>query len=233
MITAGTHGIVVILCDIMLQEVEYVDSQKGFPRSWCDSGCSSHMTGNKAYLSDYEDFNGGLSIKIHIDSNVADLLTKGIDVTRFNFLVDEEMLHEDKIGKVRLSEEKRRYKGEGYVSKQGKKSVKTSKGEPSVHKDLAFDDLDDDAIDYMETEDAQDEGRTCLVEKVDSYKVYDRQDEGTVDQNEGKNATQTAPTTTSTPTPTIFGDDETIAQVLITMSPNKQKEKEKGAEIRN
>ncbi|GJU83220.1 putative ribonuclease H-like domain-containing protein, partial [Tanacetum coccineum] len=24
-----------------------------------DSGCSSHMTGNKAYLSDYEDFNGG------------------------------------------------------------------------------------------------------------------------------------------------------------------------------
>ncbi|GKF58421.1 hypothetical protein Tco_0171958, partial [Tanacetum coccineum] len=23
------------------------------------SGCSSHMTGNKAYLSDYEDFNGG------------------------------------------------------------------------------------------------------------------------------------------------------------------------------
>ncbi|GJY34397.1 hypothetical protein Tco_0418866 [Tanacetum coccineum] len=24
-----------------------------------DSGCSSHMTGNKAYLSDYEDYNGG------------------------------------------------------------------------------------------------------------------------------------------------------------------------------
>ncbi|GKD97390.1 hypothetical protein Tco_1381287, partial [Tanacetum coccineum] len=24
-----------------------------------DSGCSSHMTGNKAYLSNYEDFNGG------------------------------------------------------------------------------------------------------------------------------------------------------------------------------
>ncbi|GJT03120.1 hypothetical protein Tco_0824289 [Tanacetum coccineum] len=25
----------------------------------CDSDCSSHMTGNKAYLSEYEDFNGG------------------------------------------------------------------------------------------------------------------------------------------------------------------------------
>ncbi|GJT15554.1 hypothetical protein Tco_0874260 [Tanacetum coccineum] len=69
---------------------------------------------------------------------------------------------------------------------------------------------------------------------TDSTKVStDRQGEGTADQNEGKNATQTAPTTTSTPTPTIFGDDETIAQVLITMSQNKQKEKEKGVEIRN
>ncbi|GJS65230.1 hypothetical protein Tco_0679794 [Tanacetum coccineum] len=163
----------------------------------------------------------------------------------------------------------------GYVSKQGRKSVKSFKGEPSVHKDPAFDDLDDivdDAMDYMESEDAQDEGRTSSVvleEKesadkevsteapvstvkpnegtdkrnkgtdkqdggTDSTKVStDRQDEGTADQNEGKNATQTAPTTTSTPTPTIFGDDETIAQVLITMSLNKQKEKEKGVEIRN
>ncbi|GKG50937.1 hypothetical protein Tco_0539061, partial [Tanacetum coccineum] len=50
-----------------------------------------------------------------------------------------------------------------YVSKQGRKSVKTSKGEPSVHKDLAFDDLDDDVMDYVETEDAQDKGRTSYV----------------------------------------------------------------------
>ncbi|GKD80222.1 hypothetical protein Tco_1342843 [Tanacetum coccineum] len=159
-----------------------------------------------------------------------------------------------------------------YVSKKGRKSVKTSEGEPSVHKDPAFDDLDDDAMDYMETEDAQDEGRTSFVmleEKesadkevsteapistvkpnegtdkrnegtnkqdggTDSIKVStDRQGEGTADQNEGKNATQTAPTSTSTLTPTIFGDDETIVQVLITMSQNKQKEKEKGVEIRN
>ncbi|GKB16898.1 hypothetical protein Tco_0850821 [Tanacetum coccineum] len=159
-----------------------------------------------------------------------------------------------------------------YVSKQGRKSVKSFKGEPSVHKDPAFDDIVDDAMDYMESEDAQDEGRTSSVvleEKesadkevsteapvstvkpnegtdkrnegtdkqdggTDSTKVStDRQGEGTADQNEGKNATQTAPTTTSTPTPTIFGDDETIAQVLITMSQNKQKEKEKGVEIRN
>ncbi|GJW99961.1 hypothetical protein Tco_0183875 [Tanacetum coccineum] len=126
-----------------------------------------------------------------------------------------------------------------------------------MHKDPAFDDLDDfvdmdDTLDYMESEDAQDEGRTSFVvlkekesanERVsteapvstvkqnkgtdkknegtdkqdgstDSIKVStDRQGKGTADQNEGKSATQTAPTTTSTPTLTMFGDDETIAQL--------------------
>ncbi|GJS88692.1 hypothetical protein Tco_0771328 [Tanacetum coccineum] len=43
------------------------------------------------------------------------------------------------------------------VSKQGRKTFKSV---PTVHKDPAFDDLDD-AIDYMETEDAQDEENYC------------------------------------------------------------------------
>ncbi|GJT18937.1 hypothetical protein Tco_0877643, partial [Tanacetum coccineum] len=43
------------------------------------------------------------------------------------------------------------------VSKQGRKSAKA---EPSVHKDPLFDELDDDEIDNMDTEDAQDVGRT-------------------------------------------------------------------------
>ncbi|GJU57020.1 hypothetical protein Tco_1234786 [Tanacetum coccineum] len=86
-----------------------------------------------------------------------------------------------------------------YVSKQGRKSVKSFKGEPSVHKDLAFDDLDDivdDAMDYMEFEDAQDEGRTSFVvveekeiaDKEVSTKApisTDKQDEGTDKKNEG------------------------------------------------
>ncbi|GKB98903.1 hypothetical protein Tco_0985040 [Tanacetum coccineum] len=44
----------------MLKKVEYVD-QKGISKSdhaIVDSGCSCHMTRNKAYLSDYEDYNG-------------------------------------------------------------------------------------------------------------------------------------------------------------------------------
>ncbi|GKD08107.1 hypothetical protein Tco_1187792 [Tanacetum coccineum] len=143
-----------------------------------------------------------------------------------------------------------------YVSKQGRKSVKTFKGEPSMHKDPAFDDLDDfvdvddmdDTLDYMETEDVQDERRNEGTEKgnegtnkknkgtnkkdggTDSTKVStDRQGEGTADQNKGKSVTQrpTSTPTPITPTPTVFGDDETIAQVLIIMSQNKEKLKEK------
>ncbi|GJT66787.1 hypothetical protein Tco_1018267 [Tanacetum coccineum] len=159
-----------------------------------------------------------------------------------------------------------------------KSERKPAKAKPTVHNDPAFDELDDDTIDYMETEDAQDVGRTSYVvheekesaekgvstedplstaqpkvstdkpedstdkpdEGTDKPKVStdkeevstDRPDEGIVDQNEGRSATQTAPTTT---TPTIFGDDETIAQVLIIMSQNKEKlkEKEKGVELKD
>ncbi|GJZ07786.1 hypothetical protein Tco_0542069 [Tanacetum coccineum] len=83
-----------------------------------------------------------------------------------------------------------------YVSKQRRKSVKFFKGEPFVHKDPAFDDLDDDAMDYMETEDAQDKGRTSSVvleEKESTYKEVSikalvstvKPNEGTDKRNEG------------------------------------------------
>ncbi|GKE95964.1 ribonuclease H-like domain-containing protein, partial [Tanacetum coccineum] len=155
---------------------------------------------------------------------------------------------------------------------------KPAKAEPTVHKDPAFDELDDDTMDYMETKDAQDVGRTSYVvhEEKESAKKgvstkdplsiaqpkvstdkpedstdkpdegtnkpkvstdkeevsTDRPDEGNIDQHEGRSATQTAPTTS---TPTTFGDDETIAQVLIIMSQNKEKlkEKEKGVELKD
>ncbi|GKE01594.1 hypothetical protein Tco_1389577 [Tanacetum coccineum] len=148
-----------------------------------------------------------------------------------------------------------------------------------IHKDPAFDELDDDEIDYMETEDAQDVGRTRYVvheekesaekeevstdrpdEGTDKQEVStdkeevstdkeevstdkeevstdkeevstDRPDESNVDQTEGRSATPTNPT----PTPTIFGDDETIAQVLLNTSQAKavSREKEKGVELKD
>ncbi|GKB94956.1 hypothetical protein Tco_0981093 [Tanacetum coccineum] len=152
------------------------------------------------------------------------------------------------------------------------------------HKDPLFDELDDDEIDNMDTEDAQDVGRTRNgvnaekegtedavstedVVSTDKEKVStdrskvstdrskvstDRSkdstdkeeegtdkdkdstvslDEGTDDQTEARSATPI----TSTTTPTMFGDDETIAQVLLNMSQAKavSREKEKGVELKD
>ncbi|GJY55861.1 hypothetical protein Tco_0454976 [Tanacetum coccineum] len=85
--------------------------------------------------------------------------------------------------------------------------------------------------------------KEILKETVDANGVFstdkkevstDRPDEGIVDQNEGGSATPTTPT----PTLTIFGDDETIAQVLLNMSQAKavdsvSREKEKGVELKD
>ncbi|GJU87691.1 hypothetical protein Tco_1295237 [Tanacetum coccineum] len=138
------------------------------------------------------------------------------------------------------------------VSKQGRKFAK---GEPSVHKDPLFDEIPEDTLDYMETEDAQDVGRTRDVvdeEKENDEDVLrskvstDRQKDSTDEQNEGTDeqskgtdehteegrATQT---TQPPPTSTIFGDDETIAKVLLNMSQAKavSREKEKGVEFKD
>ncbi|GJW00152.1 hypothetical protein Tco_1555403, partial [Tanacetum coccineum] len=163
------------------------------------------------------------------------------------------------------------------VSKQGRKLAKAeptirggqAKAKPTVHKDPTFDDLDDivdDAMDYMESEDAQDEGRTSFVvlkekestqkgvstevevsavkpnESIDKSKVStdkpevstakpkdlevstDKLDEGTAEPKDGNSDESTAPTT-------VFRDDETITEFLVSMSQNKAKQK--GVEIKD
>ncbi|GKE35451.1 hypothetical protein Tco_1454773 [Tanacetum coccineum] len=163
-------------------------------------------------------------------------------------------LDEDKIGKEDFSEEKRGYtrtfddlddivddtldymetkdaQDKGRISYVVLEEKENADKEVSIEAPIS-------TIKPNEGTDKKNEGTDKQDGGTDSTKVStERQGEGTADQNEGKSATQTAPTTTSTPTstptPTIFGDDETIAQVLIIMSQNKQKEKEKGVEIRN
>ncbi|GKC72821.1 hypothetical protein Tco_1118704, partial [Tanacetum coccineum] len=141
------------------------------------------------------------------------------------------------------------------VSKQGRKSAKA---EPLVHTNPLFDELPDDIMDYMDTEDAQDVGRTRnrvneekkgtedAVNSTDKEKEgTDKEkegtnkekvstvslDEGTDDRTELRSATPITPTTT----PTMFGDDETIAQFLLNMSQAKavSREKEKGVELKD
>ncbi|GJY37117.1 hypothetical protein Tco_0422495 [Tanacetum coccineum] len=198
------------------------------------------------------------------------------------------------------------------VSKQGRKFAK---GESSVQRDPLFDEVPEDTVDHMDTENAQDEGRTreivdedkeieenvlstedvlstdkegvsTDIEKVstdrpivstDGSKVStdkqiegtDEQVEGTEEPNEGteeqnedtvenfegteeniegteekvestdghKKGTEEeiAAQATQTPTSKIFGDDETIAKVLLNMSQAKavSREKEKGVELKD
>ncbi|GJV86679.1 ribonuclease H-like domain-containing protein [Tanacetum coccineum] len=73
------------------------------------------------------------------------------------------------------------------------------------------------------------EQREGTEEKVEST---DGQVKGTEDQTEEEIDTQTS---TQTPTSMIFGDDETIAKVLLNMSKAKavSKEKEKGVELKD
>ncbi|GJV15989.1 hypothetical protein Tco_1361312 [Tanacetum coccineum] len=145
-----------------------------------------------------------------------------------------------------------------HVSKQGRK---TAKAEPSVHKDPAFDELDDDKVD----ENAQTEGRTRsrvskkreiaddkvsteeglstaqqkvstdkLNVSIDRSRVSTDMEEVSTDMpKEGTDAQAdegTEPSTTTTP----FGDDETIAQVLLNMGAKAvSREKEKGVELKD
>ncbi|GJW16825.1 hypothetical protein Tco_0024261 [Tanacetum coccineum] len=154
---------------------------------------------------------------------------------------------------------------------------KFGKGEPSFHRDPLFDDIPEDTLDHMETENAQLVGRTRDIvgkekeidenilstedvlstakEKVstDKEKVStdrpivstdrskvstDRHIESTDEQRKGTeyhteegSATQA----TQTPTSTMFGDDETIAKVLLNMSQAKavSRENEKGVELKD
>ncbi|GJW18037.1 hypothetical protein Tco_0025473 [Tanacetum coccineum] len=153
------------------------------------------------------------------------------------------------------------------VSKQGRKFAK---GKPLVHIDPLFEKIPKDTHDYMESEYAQDVGRTRDIvgeekeyaedvlstdkEKVstdrpivstDGSKVStDRQKDSTVEQIEGTDEQRkgtddhteegsVTQTTQPPPTSTIFGDDETIAKVLLNMSQAKavSREKEKGVEF--
>ncbi|GKD11659.1 hypothetical protein Tco_1196066 [Tanacetum coccineum] len=140
-----------------------------------------------------------------------------------------------------------------------RRTVKSSKGAPTVPTNTEWDDLDIDIDDTMDYTLVQDKGKTDKVdekeESTTQQQSTNRQDEGTdmqkvssaktklstdkvkegIPEPEPRESTSLAAQTTPTPTPTTFGDDETIAQVLLNMSQAKavSKEKEKGVEIRN
>ncbi|GKF61495.1 hypothetical protein Tco_0181549, partial [Tanacetum coccineum] len=58
----------------------------------------------------------------------------------------------------------------------------SAKAEPSVHKDPLFDEIPEDTLDYMETEDAQDVGRTENVVDEEKENVVDEEKKNVVDE---------------------------------------------------
>ncbi|GJY13228.1 putative ribonuclease H-like domain-containing protein [Tanacetum coccineum] len=127
------------------------------------------------------------------------------------------------------------------VSKQGRKKAKE---ESEVHRDPLFDVMHEDKIDHMETENAHSEARiTEIVSTVGIRVSTDEQVEGTEESNESseeifestEKQREASQTSTQTPTSMTFGDDETIATLLINMSKAKaaSKEKEKGVELKD
>ncbi|GKF84868.1 hypothetical protein Tco_0249766, partial [Tanacetum coccineum] len=127
------------------------------------------------------------------------------------------------------------------VSKQGRK---IAKGGSTVQRDPQFDEEHEDKIDHFDEERAQSEGRTrdLMDEDKDTdkpklsseeHKVSTEQqregteekDESTAgqidsteDQTKEEIPTEASHTSTQSPTSMIFGDDETIATLLINMS---------------
>ncbi|GKA62862.1 hypothetical protein Tco_0762381 [Tanacetum coccineum] len=258
-----------------------------------DSGCSSHMIGNKAYLLDYKYYNGGFvafgsdskgdelkfnlfsvsqmcdkknsvlfteteclilspSFKLLDESQVVLRAPRKDDVYELdlkNIVSFLEINHLKKKAKHVLTHHKawlraarmkkqqkekdmEKSKKRRRVSKQGRKVIKSSKGAPTVHKDSAFDDLDDildDAMDYQGTKDAQNK------ESTDFQQGTDKPNEGTNKLNEGTDKLDEGivkPRDEGTAAPTTaFKDDETIARFLVAMSQNKAKQK--GVEIKD
>ncbi|GJU28039.1 putative ribonuclease H-like domain-containing protein [Tanacetum coccineum] len=122
------------------------------------------------------------------------------------------------------------------VSKQRRKFAK---GESSVQGNPLFDELPEDTIDDMETNDAQDEGRTRdSVDEDKEIKENMLSTEGILSTD--KEAVSTDKEKVSTDgskvsTDRHIEDDETIAKVLLNMSQAKVvfREKEKGVELRD
>ncbi|GJW96839.1 hypothetical protein Tco_0178647, partial [Tanacetum coccineum] len=101
---------------------------------------------------------------------------------------------------------------------------------------LSTDDLKVSTDDQMERNDDQVDASEEIFEGTEEHgEDIDEQKESTEEQTKEEFATQASQTSTQTPTSMIFGDDETIATLLINMSKAKtaSKEKEKGVELKD
>nr|GEU92697.1 ribonuclease H-like domain-containing protein [Tanacetum cinerariifolium] len=164
-------------------------------------------------------------LKIYTDDNVADLLTKAVDVSRLGKKIQfglvlgalnerAEAIYEEEVWKEGVCIQTREEKGQ------------KDKLEPTLD-DSTFDDLDaDHGIDYIDTEEPVNEGR--LSEETEDLVSTVRPEDSTVRPDVGTADPIAPPTTTIS----IFDDEDiTMAQTLIKMK--EEKAKEKGVSIKD
>ncbi|GKD56115.1 hypothetical protein Tco_1289502, partial [Tanacetum coccineum] len=108
---------------------------------------------------------------------------------------------------------------------------KVSTDRPKVSTDFEKVSTDRPKVSTDESKVSTEEQREGTEDKVST----DEQMEGTEDQTKEEIASKASQTSTQTPTSMTFGDDETIATLLINMSKAKaaSKEKEKGVELKD
>ncbi|GJS34294.1 hypothetical protein Tco_0532676 [Tanacetum coccineum] len=229
------------------------DEGKGSERPSKPQPTSSPPHLSKAYVEPQSDPSPGPSPIIHISGSKGGLTLQSV-YDLYLSLCTQTVKKKNQNKKKVLTTSKRRS-----VFKQWRKTIKSSKGAPTIPINTEWDDLDMDIDDIMNYTLTQDEGKTNKVDEMGESTVQkqstDRQDEGTdmpkvsttrtklstnkVEEGtaelEPRESTSSVAQTTPTPTLTTFRDDETIARVLLNMSQAKavSKEKEKGVENRN
>ncbi|GKB93302.1 hypothetical protein Tco_0979439, partial [Tanacetum coccineum] len=131
----------------------------------------------------------------HLKAQIKKLKKKAKPCNHTPRSLDEECLLEAKIGRKEILE--KIWMQKESVSKQGSKSAKA---EPLVHKDPLFDELPDDTLYYMDTQDAQDVGRTRDVVNEEKKSAEDAvSTEGVVSTDKEKVSTDRPNVSTDRP----------------------------------
>ncbi|GJZ76723.1 hypothetical protein Tco_0641395, partial [Tanacetum coccineum] len=192
---------------------------------------------------------------LHLKAQIKKLKKQAKPVIKHHRAWLQSVSFKQKLARKSSSKKQRVHKDS--VSKQGRKFAK---GEPSVQRDPLFDEIPEDTVDHMETENAQDVGRTREI--VDEEKEIDENILSTKDvlstdkekvstdrpivstdgskvstdrQIEGTDEQIEGTEEQIESTDRQRKDDETIAKVLLNMSQAKavSKEKEKGVELKD
>ncbi|GKD52175.1 hypothetical protein Tco_1281151, partial [Tanacetum coccineum] len=143
-----------------------------------------------------------------------------------------DVMHEDKIDHMETENAQSEGRTREMVDEDKECDEDRLSTEDVVSTDKSKVSNDEQVEGFEESNESTEEIFESTEEKVESTAG---QREGTEDQSKEEIASKTSQTSTQTPTSMTFGDDETIATLLLNMSKAKaaSKEKEKGVELKD